>query len=424
MKVGSKKISNFICLQNYVTRQASVIKLEKKFPKENIIKRLIVPDKTSTARISLKHKNGDITIHHAYTCHFNNDLGIYKGGLRLNENVTEDEIKAFGLLMTIKCAVSGIEFGGAKRGININPDLLSIAEKENLIRKYVDTFSNDLGPNIDVPAPDVGTGEQEMAWIADQWQKYHGAERGVVTGKPIHLGGLEGRKEATGYGLVYTIMEAAKDLKMNIAESSVIIEGFGNVGSNAASALYKNGATIIAVRDKSGTIYNSDGINIPDLFRYTHENSENPNKIILNFSGARSIKNFWGLKCDLCLLCALEGIRPEIAKTIKVKLIGEAVNNDDFEESDKILRERNIPLLAGEMSNIGGVTLSFREWTQNNIGQKYSREDNIDFLKSTMISTYRRVFEYAVTHNLTYREASYRLALEKLALVRYQRGVL
>jgi glutamate dehydrogenase/leucine dehydrogenase len=407
----------------FVGKQASALDLNTKFPGQRLVKRITTPDRVISARISLKRDDGSITIHNAYTSQHNDDLGVYKGGMRLDLGVTEDEIKCFGFLMAIKCALAGIGFGGAKRGIQVDPRSLSISEKERLIRKFVDTFASTLGPNVDVPAPDAGTGEQDMAWIADQWQKYHGAERGIVTGKPVELGGLEGRKEATGYGMVHAILEAAKDFNINIGQAATVIEGFGNVGSYAALALFKAGATILAVKDHRATIYNPNGLDIEKLFAYAHQNPENREKTVAGFPAAKKINDLWPLKYDLALLCALKGMDPEVAKTTPAKFVAEAVNNEDFQATDRILHDRGIPLLPGELANGGGVTLSFREWTQNNVGQRYSRESNMEFLKETMLTAYHKVYEYAMKNGTTLREASYRIAILRLAMARQMRGV-
>jgi glutamate dehydrogenase/leucine dehydrogenase len=419
------RFPHFRKIQSYACKQAGAISLHKRYSGEKIIPRILTPDRVLDGRLSIMGDDGKVKMFEAMTCQFNRDLGPYKGGMRLGPDVSVDEMMCFGFFMTIKFAIAGIPFGGAKRGIKVDPRNISTAEKERLIRKYVDETKSLLGPRVDIPAPDVNTGPQEMGWIMDQWMKDHEGQPGIVTGKPIRMGGLDGRKEATGFGLVHSIMEAAKDINLDITGATAIIEGFGNVGSHAALKLHQEKATILAVRDASGMLYNEQGIDIPALIKYAYENPDNPFRTIQGFDGAKSLEDasqFWGIRSDLALFCALNGMSPEVAGSTSIKLGAEGVNNEDFIAADEILKTRSIPMLNGEMANVGGGGLSYREWLQNLNGLHFSRGENMNYLKKLMADTYHKVYEYSRQNHASFRESTYRIALKELALARHDRG--
>ncbi len=249
-----------------VENTARLLELEKIYPGMSIYDRLRIPDKTIMFRATLQKDNGVMDVYECYRVQYSDTLGPYKGGIRLHPKVDVGEVKALALLMALKCSLVDLPFGGAKGGISIDPRSLSVSELERLLRKYTYRLNNDIGPNIDIPAPDMGSSAREMAWIYDEYRKYNDNARAVVTGKPIEIGGSLGRAEATGRGVVCAMMEAVAEL--GLSDYRVAIQGFGNVGSHAAIDLAQRGICIVGVGDVTGDVYNEKGIDIAQLVQY------------------------------------------------------------------------------------------------------------------------------------------------------------
>lgn len=403
-------------VKKLVTETGGFLKLEEKYPGQNIVSRFLVPDKTILFRVSIKRDNGMVDFYNAYRVQHSDMLGCYKGGIRFHPKVDLDEVKALATWMTLKTALVDIPFGGAKGGINVDPSSLSPSECERLVRKYTHRLISDIGPFIDIPAPDVGTSSREMAWIYDEYRKHNPNARASVTGKPIEIGGSAGRKEATGNGVFFTMMQAVEDMKLK--NPKVAVQGFGNVGSHAALACAKNNIPVVAVSDVKGGIYNPAGIDVPELVRHVSATGT-----VSGFPGGKELKDLIGCECDVLLPCALEGVINESnAAKIKAKLIVEGANGPTTLSADAILKERNITVVPDILANSGGVIVSYYEWVQNREGFYWDEKDVNERLSKKIISAYMKVRKYAGENKLTYRKAAYCIALEKVAVAMTMRG--
>lgn len=307
----------------------------------------------------------------AYRIQHNQVRGPYKGGIRYHKDVSLDLFKTLAADMTWKTAISEVPFGGAKGGIKIDPFLYSKEEIKNVTLRYVYKFKNFMGPNLDIPAPDVGTNGEIMAYMMRQYtdgERERHTARGVVTGKDVRIGGSEGRVKATGQGAVYCIEEWAREKNMPLKGARIIVQGFGNVGSNAAEILHAMGAKIVAVNDANGSIVNEAGIDVHALVEYVHQNPTNLRRTVEGFPGAKALSkdDFWEVPADICLPAALgEEITGDVAERLKVKLVAEGANGPTTQEGDRVLRERKIDVIPDIICNAGGVTVSYYEWLQN-----------------------------------------------------------
>jgi len=307
----------------------------------------------------------------AYRIQHNQVRGPYKGGIRYHREASLDLFKALAADMTWKTAIAEVPFGGAKGGIKIDPFNYSKEEIENLTLRYVYKFKNFMGPFLDIPAPDVGTNPEIMAYMMRQFtdgEREKHANRGVVTGKDVRIGGSEGRLKATGQGLVYCIEEWARDKGFQIRGSRAIVQGFGNVGSATAEILAAMGAKIVAVNDVNGTVVNEQGLDVPALIAHVHQNPANLRRTVAGFSGgtAFSKSDFWEVEADLCIPAALgDEIDGDVAERLKVRLVAEGANGPTTRDADRILQKRKIDVIPDIIGNAGGVTVSYYEWLQN-----------------------------------------------------------
>lgn len=349
-------------------------------------------------------------------------LGPAKGGIRFDPHVNLDEVKALAAWMTWKCAVVDIPYGGAKGGIRCNPREMSSGELERLTRTFTQYLGDLIGPDKDIPAPDMGTGEREMAWMMDEFSKANGrTQNAVVTGKPLVLGGSLGRREATGRGVMVTCLRAMKKLDMKPTESSVAVQGFGNVGSNAAILLQLNGLKVKAISDHTGAYWNDQGIDVEKAIRYRVQN----NFTLAGFTGGESITNEELLtsKVDVLVPAALEDvITPANAGRIKARLIVEGANGPTTSTADKVINDQGITVVPDILANAGGVTVSYFEWVQNRLGFKWDigmvnkRHDRI------MSEAFDRVYDISVQYKVPMRIASYILSIKKVADTYHMRG--
>ena len=380
------------------------------------------PAKQVIVTLPITMDNGQIEVFEGYRVIHSNILGPSKGGIRMDMEVNLDEVKALAAWMTWKCAVVDIPFGGAKGGIKCNPESLSSGEMERLIRAYTMALQEIFGPDRDIPAPDIGTGPREMAWLMDQYSRSYGMTiNAVVTGKPVVLGGSLGRAEATGRGVMVSALAAMEKLKLNPFKGTCAIQGFGNVGSWAARLLDERGVKIVALSDVSQAYYNENGINISDAvaFQEAHDGS------LIGFSGAQAISTDELLLLDVDVLvpAAVEDvITVKNAKDIKAKLIVEGANGPTSARADKILNDLGILSVPDILANAGGVTVSYFEWVQNRLGYKWTGERVNRRSDRIMKEAFNRVYETALKHDVSLRTAAYIVAIDKVAKTYTFRG--
>jgi glutamate dehydrogenase (NAD(P)+) len=366
--------------------------------------------------------DGAIRVFEGYRVIHSTILGPSKGGIRFDMNVNLDEVKALAAWMTWKCAVVDIPYGGAKGGVTCNPREMSAGEIERLMRAYTQAMADVFGPDQDIPAPDMGTGPREMAWLMDQYSRIQGMTTpAVVTGKPIVLGGSLGRTEATGRGVMVTAMAAMEKLKINPYKATCAVQGFGNVGSWAARLLSERGLVVQAVSDISGAYFNEKGMDIEAAVKYREVNKGS----LEGFAGAQKISNddLLTLPVDVLVPAATEDvITVKNAPNIKAKLIVEGANGPTSSKADSIINEKGIMVVPDILANAGGVTVSYFEWVQNRLGYKWTadrvnrRSDRI--MKDAFVNVYKTSKEY----NVPMRIAAYMVAIDKVAKTYKYRG--
>lgn len=375
----------------------------------------------------VKMDDGRLEVFTGYRVQHNNILGPYKGGLRYHHEVDLDEAKALATWMTWKTALSGLPYGGAKGGIQIDPAKYSQGELERITRRFTFALGNNIGPEYDIPAPDVNTGPQTMAWILDTYlstrsQTDRNNALGVVTGKPIASGGTLGRDRATGFGVVATITEWAADNKMDLSKSSYMVQGFGNVGSWAAHFMKQRGAKLLAVEDVSGIIFSEKGIDPDELIAFAKKNA---NKIT-GFPGTVTIthKEFMSVKADIFIPAALSNqITLETAPLLNVKLVAEGANGPTTPEADQILQQRGIGLIPDVLCNSGGVIGSYFEWLQNKRSEYWSMEEMLDKLNAKVRTAYHGVKAKSIEYKTDMRTAAYIVAISRLEASYKERGI-
>ena len=382
---------------------------------ESIRQKLQRPEKQIVVNFSITLDNGSIRNFEGYRVIHNTALGPSKGGIRYDNAVNLDEVKALAAWMTWKSAVTGIPFGGAKGGIICDPRTLSKTELEKITRAYTKALSDIFGPEKDVPAPDMGTGPDEMGWLMDEFSLVHGKTiHAVVTGKHLHSGGSLGRVEATGRGVSIITLLALEKLKLRPARSTVAIQGFGNVGLHSALFLYEKGLKVVAVSDVSEAFYNPEGLNIPELILYYNLN----NKSIKGYPNSVAIKHedLLLLDVDVLIPAAKEDvITQKNANEIKAKIIVEGANGPVSSDADKILYDNNVLVVPDILANAGGVTVSYFEWLQNSLLESWRIHQINKRLEDILEKGFETVFRTAKKHNVTPRIAAYIIALKKVA---------
>ena len=383
---------------------------------------LKVPARQVIVGLPITMDNGSIRVFEGYRVIHSTILGPSKGGIRLDPGVHLDEVRALAAWMTWKCAVVDIPYGGAKGGIACNPREMSAGEIERLIRAYTVQMLDVFGVDKDIPAPDMGTGPREMAWIVDEYSKAKGMTvNGVVTGKPLVLGGSLGRTEATGRGVTISALAAMEKLRMNPYRSSAAIQGFGNVGSFAAELLHERGVTVNAVSDITGGYYNDRGIDINAAIAYRNGH----NGTLDGFAGAEKISNdeLLALAVDVLVPAAKEDvITHENAATIQAKMIIEGANGPTSASADPIINEKGILVVPDILANAGGVTVSYFEWVQNRIGYKWTLDRINRRADRIMKDAFDRVFETSQRYKVPMRLAAYIVAIDKVASTYKFRG--
>ncbi|KAJ6379897.1 hypothetical protein OIU76_016535 [Salix suchowensis] len=383
-------------------------------------KSLLIPFREIKVECTIPKDDGTLASFVGFRVQHDNARGPMKGGIRYHPEVDPDEVNALAQLMTWKTAVANIPYGGAKGGIGCNPGELSVSELERLTRVFTQKIHDLIGIHTDVPAPDMGTGPQTMAWILDEYSKFHGYSPAVVTGKPIDLGGSLGRDAATGRGVLFATEALLNEHGKTISDQRFVIQGFGNVGAWAAQLISEQGGKIVAVSDITGAIKNSNGIDIPSLLKHANEH-----KGVKGFHGGDPIdpKSILVEDCDILIPAALGGvINRENADDIKAKFIIEAANHPTDPEADEILSKKGVVILPDIYANSGGVTVSYFEWVQNIQGFMWDEEKVNNELKNYMNRGFKDVKEMCRTHDCDLRMGAFTLGVNRVARATVLRG--
>jgi glutamate dehydrogenase (NAD(P)+) len=380
------------------------------------------PKRTLIVDVPIEMDDGSVQHFEGFRAQHNLSRGPGKGGVRYHPDVTLEEVMALAAWMTIKCAGVGLPYGGAKGGIRVDPKLLSQKELERMTRRYTSEIGIIIGPQRDIPAPDVNTNGQIMAWMMDTYSMNTGSTAtGVVTGKPIHLGGSLGRVKATGRGVFVTGREAARRIGLKLDGVRVAVQGFGNVGSAAAELFVGAGAKIVAIQDHTGTIVNRNGFDMQDLMTTVRRDGG-----VGNFKEAERIDTeaFWDVDCDILIPAALEGvITAARADRLKCKLVLEGANGPTLPEADDVMRERGILVVPDVICNAGGVTVSYFEWVQD-FSSFFWSEDEINVrLDKIMVDALKKIWDTADHHKITLRTATFAVACERILIAREERGL-
>lgn len=370
--------------------------------------------------VPVRMDDGRVEVFPGYRVQHNGVRGPFKGGIRYHPNTDQEDVRALASLMTWKSALVDIPFGGAKGGVQCDPRNMSEAELNEMTRRYTRTIEPILGVNLDIPAPDMGTNAQTMAWMMDEYGQLHGYNPSVVTGKPIELGGSAGREAATGRGAVFVLTEAMHDLDMQVQGARVAVQGFGNVGSWFARIAHEEGLRVVAVADLHGSICNANGLDIPALAEYAGEHHT-----VAGFTGGENCRteDIFSVECDVFVPAAMENaLTEENAGTLPAKLVLEAANHPTTPEADRILAERGIPVLPDILVNGGGVTVSYFEWTQNLQQFSWTEERVNEELQRRIVAAYRAVAAKAREAGCAYRETAMEIGVERVARAIKLRG--
>ncbi len=398
-------------------RAAELLDLEP-----GIYKILRNPEKQLIVSVPVQLDNGDVEVFTGYRVLYNTSRGPAKGGIRFDMNVTLEEVKALAAWMTWKCAVVNLPFGGAKGGVICDPLGMSVGELERVTRRYTKGIMSLLGPDTDVPAPDVNTNERVMAWVMDTYSMHVGrTENAVVTGKPVEMGGSLGRKEATGRGCMLVTKEALDHLGMPMQGATVAVQGFGNVGSTAATLMAEQGCKIVGISDRAGAFVNMNGIDVAAAIAYvqTHRSLE-------GFTGGDQIPadELLTLDVDVLIPAALENvITTKNAPKIRAKVICEGANGPTTAAADAILDEKGIFVIPDILANAGGVTVSYFEWVQDRMGYFWSEDDVNSRLSGIMTRSFHDVLQLSKQHRVNMRTAAYMVSISRVATVHRLRGI-
>jgi glutamate dehydrogenase (NAD(P)+) len=389
----------------------------------NLRRRLLVPDRSVIVTFPVRLDDGSVHTFHGYRVQHNNTRGPFKGGLRYAPDVNLGEVTALAMLMTIKCAVVALPLGGAKGGVRVDPRALSRDEKQRLTRRFTTEIINDIGPDSDVPAPDMGTDEQTMAWVMDTYSQMKGhAVPAVVTGKPVSVGGSLGRIQATGRGVVYAVMKAAEKVKLPLdARARVAIQGFGNVGLHAATKLFKSGVKVVAVSDVQGGLYNPRGLDITRLKAHVRRSGA-----LAGFKGGEALTNdeLLELKVEVLIPAATAGvIHDHNVKRLGCRILAEGANGPVTATADAVLRESDIFVVPDVLANAGGVTVSYFEWVQGLQSFFWSAKEINHRLYRIMSHAFDRVWELHQERKVDMRTAAMMLGMAEVAEAMKTRGL-
>ena len=387
----------------------------------NIRERLRVPQRALMVSVPIRKDDGSVQVFEGFRVQHDTALGPSKGGMRYHPKLTLGEAASLAMGMTWKCALAGLPYGGAKGGVRCDPKLLSKAELQRLTRRFTVEIFPLIGPDHDIPAPDVGTDAQVMAWMMDTYSQQRGySVPGVVTGKPLCIGGSLGREEATGRGVVYTILESMEHLGLPVEGGTAVIQGFGNVGSHTARLLASADMRVLAVSDSRGGVYNRNGLNIPELIQYkkTHRTFE-------GYRGGEPISNedLLTLPCTVLVPAALGGeITEANAPKIRCRVLAAGANGPTTPEADKILEKRGVFVIPDFLANAGGVTCSYFEQVQSNMNYFWEKDEVLGKLDVKMTSAFQAVSELARKRKLYMRDAAYMISISRVAQACKDRG--
>ena len=414
---GRAPMSGKAIAQNQFERAADLVGME-----EYMRRILRTPFREVTVEVPVRMEDGRVEVFTGYRIQHNGARGPCKGGIRYHPEADHDEVLGLATIMTWKTALMDIPFGGAKGGVAVDPKGLSRLELERLTRRFTQRIAIVLGPYRDIPAPDVNTNAQVMAWLLDEYSNRHGYTPAVVTGKPIALGGSLGREEATGRGVMYVMQEYARDFGIPLKDGRVVIQGFGNVGAHLARLLVTEaGARVIAVTDVAGGVVNEKGLDIAGLLRHSAER-----RPLSEWHGGRSITNdeLWTIPCDWLVPAALGGVitKEHNARTVDCRVVVEAANEPTTPTADLILAERGIAVLPDFLANAGGVTVSYFEWSQNLQQHRWTHERVNQELKDTITGAYAQVRDLAKEKGAPFRTAAYAIAIQRVAEAERLRG--
>jgi glutamate dehydrogenase (NAD(P)+) len=384
------------------------------------------PKNVIQVHFPVRRDNGKLELFRGYRVQHNNILGPYKGGIRYHPQVSTDEVAALAAMMTFKCALVALPLGGAKGGVQVDPHSLSETEHMRLTRRFTHALGTNIGATYDIPAPDLGTNARTMNWMMDTYSNtvgFAGRELhyGVVTGKTISCGGSLGREKATGQGLVFLVEEWARLNKFDLANSTYILQGFGNVGSNAARLMNQSGARCVAVMDHHGAITNPKGLPVHDLIRYSTETGS-----IVGFDASEPVskEDFWSIEADIAIPAAIENqIDEEVASRMRVKLVAEGANGPLTPEGNQVLVDRGVDILPDLLANAGGVIVSYFEWTQNKNNDRWDLEEVDAKLKKRILRSYLAARAAQARHKTNIRIACYIVACERLQAAYDDRGI-
>jgi len=379
------------------------------------------PLKVLEVAIPVKMDDGSIKVFTGYRAQHNDAVGPFKGGIRFHQNVTRDEVMALSIWMTFKCGVTGIPYGGGKGGVIVDPKTLSQGELERLSRGYIDAIYKIIGEQVDVPAPDVNTNGQIMAWMVDEYNKLTGkSSLGVITGKPLEFGGSKGRTAATGFGVAVVAREAAKKLGIDFKGARIALQGIGNVGSYTGFNMEKLGGKVVAVCEWNGSVYKEDGFDMHALVEYMKKN-----KTVVGFPGSKEITKdeFFALPVDILVPAALENeITAEVAEKIQAKLVCEAANGPTTPDGDEVLNRRGILVTPDILTNAGGVTVSYFEWVQNLYGYYWTEEEVEEKEERAMVDAFNAIYKIKEEYNVPMRTAAYMHSVKRVAAAMKIRG--
>ncbi len=421
VEAAAPKGNLYTIVQGQLDKAAKAINLSRE-----VALILSQPKNEIIVNFPVRMDDGTYRLFKGYRVQHNNILGPFKGGIRYHEDVTLDELKGLAAAMSWKSALHDIPYGGGKGGIKFNPRLHSKSELERITRRYTHALGQNIGPEFDIPAPDVGTNAQTMVWIMDTYMNVIGfneknAVRRVVTGKTITAGGSYGRETATGQGVVHCITEWAKDRRFNLNGCSFVVQGFGNVGSHCAKILAKLGASLVAVGDYKGYIANPEGLNTHKLSEHVAQTGS-----VEGYKHSRPVTRdeFFAMECDLFVPAALElEIGEKEARSLRCKVVAEGANGPTYPEAEQILLDRGVDVLPDIMVNSGGVIVSYFEWLQNKRSERWDLDEVESKLEARMKRTYGLVRDYANERKVDFRTAAYAIGLERIEKAYSERGI-